>query len=1476
VESAEGTPEITDFSINNTGTSTLTITGSSNSIELSPAVETLTFTGTGDIVLDTTTSVAEGDSGISGPGLSTLDATGLSGDLTLGTVEDVDDDDFSFTSGTGVTTMTMAYDDLAAGATINDTGWSFDFTAADVGSKLTLGPGLTTAAGSDLSIDMGANGTLCIDQSLNLTDVNASITSANAIVLADGAELFLTAAQADGLTIVGENGAASTGVVHIVGLGDTPVDLSGISADVAGYVFLEDDDVSLDPATDLGNMTVGLIANSAADLNPAGGQTLRLAVEGQADGLMVDVIKSIAIDETDPAAPTADLVDWDDASGGSTDDSNLTNSTNIAWLFDSVAGPLDTSMYDPSLGRLWFSNDLLNSVGGAAEQLFNTLPDTILRVDFNTVVELDILLASAAVDRVVELTSFTDIVGLTEVDDGISPEEHIESLTVEFGGEVTSGDFVIGDVVAAPDTDPLTPEFTTLTLNSRVALDDDHFLATEDYVNDNDGIDEVGETVQPMMVNTIGDIVVGGTNPGIDLMDVVINTFADASGAVGIGDQTFTSDPLNFATNDGADFVFGTLVFDSETAGNADLTITGENDVTGKAIDSSDAEVTSVTIDLTNHSGTFTLTGGSPAFDADDVDDTTTTLTILNDSTADGVVQFASTITFDDGGTPENEANVEYNVGAGNTIPFSGVSGGALELIDTSDHAGTISLGVISQVNSETFAITAGTTGQLFAHIGEGIDGTTDGDAETPMLGATGTWTFTGEGGGNLDFGGANNFDLEISAIDVDAGGSLVFNDVDVCITGDVDLSEAVLAFNGSTTLKIAAGAKLTLTIEQATLLDDAGFNIFGEGTVCITGESDDNGGSGANTDFDNIRVGTLDLSAVTLAAADSDQMLNITANGAQDTSGAALVVDGDRIAQTIIGSANDDELTVAGASDSDASTIDVIARLGADNGDIGEPNATPSGNTPTDATPEVPGDTIITAGSGANIQVEVDAGFDQIDFIATGDVYQVAAGAEFYGTLSPADSPFVATSDTTNDGTAVLEATGDGTIDVSAAGGANGWSLIGGPDGSVNTLIGSDQDDNNTLVDGSALDADNTGEADTFTGNAGADRFLFNVATSDPADFSAETTIREARDYEAMVIGYTDAGDEATDQITINLDLDGDNIDVLVNESLTPGVDFTSAASIASAIVTRLNDTPGITAVLDPADAGGTTVAAYGENGQLLAFNSFTPTGPGMTGAGVDQFGGSVTNEIRDDALGHGDDGTDTLDDDIGEVSMTLTGPVTVGETYSMTITVGDGDSYTRSVTAATTDPQDVLNSLATQFNAIIGVEFDAYTDVVVPGAAGPIAPTGGAVAVAPGEIRIVDQLAQDGGSNITATTATSAVTAVSSSSILDGTHTSAADAAADVITDFTTGEDSIDFDILGAGTALNYTSGAEAASFMAAETAANSGANLGGGNTYYMTSTAADGGLLFYDANGDGEADGVVNLTGVDASTFAFSDIV
>jgi hypothetical protein len=806
-----------------------------------------------------------------------------------------------------------------------------------------------------------------------------------------------------------------------------------------------------------------------------------------------------------------------------------------------------------------------------------------------------------------------------------------------------------------------------------------------------------------------------------------------------------------------------------------------------------------------------------------------------------------------DPNTPGNQPGFVLNTDPGGT-PYAGVASNALSLIDVTGLDGLLSLGVISQVDPEDFTLdNSGSAGDVEGCLGEG---NVFGVDTTPSLSATGTWVFD-------NTGATGSMEIEIKAIDVAPGGTLDFNNVDICITGDVDLTDAVFDVDAASTIEVKAGGKLTLTVEQVDDLEDAGVIIFGEGAVCVTGESDSSDPD-FNTDFGLLQAATVDLSAVTLDAGDTT--LQIVASGAMsDNMGTDLVVDGTRIAQTIIGSANNDAVLVNGtASDFNSATLDVILRLGADDGDIGVPGETPSTNTPVDATPEEVGDTIIKA-AGPQIQIEVDAGFDQIDFVSAGDIFQVAAGAAFYGAGIGSGDTFTATADTTNDGIAVIEADGSGdeTIDMSAAGGANGWTLIGAPDnaaGPATTLIGSDQDD--VLIDGAADDADNNGEEDEFTGNAGEDRFLFNISTTTPATF-ALTQIQAALDLEYVTVLTATGGNAGTEIITVEYQLNNVTAVAVINDANAGfDVDFGSTTSIATAIAAVMNNIAGITAAVDGVTP--TQVNMSGDTGNLLNINAITPN------AGAGGGGTTFTNDARIDGAGlpadHVDDAVDTGNDDAQETDVTLSGTVSAGEIYFLSVALKDGSVIEAQYEA---QPGDTLALVAS--GLLSNGDTSGFNQIAPAGTV--LATSAGAV------ITLTDEAANDGGFTVTLSAGQAVLDGSSASSVLPSGPTGAETLGAqdaDLLTDFSDDDDLISFG-LAAGDSNNYDEGANAATFGAALLAANAAFAGDPDLIYFLTGSNADSvGLLFVNANGDDEADTFVQLAGVDASSFDDSNIV
>ena len=745
--------DIDTLVVNNAG-GTLTVTGASPSIDAGTA-ETIEFNGDGDIVLGTAESTEDFADGITGVALSSIDASGLTGDLSIENISTDDTNLFAFTAGSGDTDVAIT------GQTLNDdgiasttSGWTLDFSNAGVGSTLTLGA--NTYTDGVLDIDLGANTTLVINQDTDLTAMTLSITQTLDIVLADGAELTLTAAQADGLNIIG------SGTVNVTELGTAPVDLSGIAAGIAGTTTLATDDVTLDAATDLGDFSVTLV-DSDATAAALQGQTIRFQDDIQA-------ARQIIIDNDGIAANLTDT-------GSAVD-------TNVVWLFDTITGSVDTSAYSGDLGRLWVTPELLANSNNV-EELFTTLPDSIVRVEFSSLQELNFALSSADVDRVFEMVAFTDLsaTGLAFSDE--DRYENISSVSIQLGGQVQTGDIALDNVIAPSsnplELDPANTDFNALVIESHLVTDDTHFLAPDGFVNDGDSINEQGEFALPNAINTVGDIGVGASN-GVDLLTVTLDTKDLPSGTV-----------------PGAELVVGTITFDSEVAGaTAIANITGENDITMKSLDTSDGDVSTLVINMAGFSGTFTVTGGSPAAAVVNTE-------VLEINNADAAAFF---------GTATD----------GSGEPYAGVAGDELSAITVSG-GGTVDLGVIAQIDSNDDGVQDAFT--LFGN-GQGtaapyttaVIGTAnvDGTLTAPTLDAGSTWNF-------------NNANLTFSEDVALGAGTVNFDNVALTIDGNVNFTTlAELTVDaGDVTIEVPAGSTLTILAEDAD-----GLTITGDGVVNI------------------------------------------------------------------------------------------------------------------------------------------------------------------------------------------------------------------------------------------------------------------------------------------------------------------------------------------------------------------------------------------------------------------------------------------------------------------------------------------------------------------------------------------------------------------------------------------------------------------------------------------------------------------
>ncbi|MBX9833543.1 MAG: hypothetical protein K2X78_10930, partial [Burkholderiaceae bacterium] len=468
-----------------------------------------------------------------------------------------------------------------------------------------------------------------------------------------------------------------------------------------------------------------------------------------------------------------------------------------------------------------------------------------------------------------------------------------------------------------------------------------------------------------------------------------------------------------------------------------------------------------------------------------------------------------------------------------------------------------------------------------------------------------------------------------------------------------------------------------------------------------------------------------------------------------------------------------------------------------------------------------------------------VDAGTDTIAELysdgAGEDVVVVSAGATV---IADDINNFVATAATVINGTANLStADTGGVIDMSLAGGTGTITMLGG-DG-ADTLVGGAGND--TINGGNTTQA-SAAEVDVLTGGAGADRFNFNLTLSSAATLTVATT-QAAIDREVITFTADDT-DENTESITVNYTVNGIAGVALID--LT-GVDATNLAAITAAAIAELDAKAGIAAV---AGANPGQVVVSGDNGAGVTIGVITVQ---------DGVEGGDAEPVVDGLSAVASNGTDQA-----QIStITVAGTPTTGDTYSVVVDYLDGAGTSSEYTAQLNDTAvlvaEGLDELLSE--AVVSAENGITAVVTFTSVSGD---TGGF-------------------SVLTDTTAAFAGSGASDNGAVDYL-------TADIITDFNAAVDTISFGLAAGNGAINgnYVEAAAAANYTVARDAANDA--FDGTVQYYMTSAAdldgaalsgqlatgeEGGGLLFFDANLDGNVDGVVVLLGVTSASFAAANI-
>jgi Ca2+-binding RTX toxin-like protein len=465
------------------------------------------------------------------------------------------------------------------------------------------------------------------------------------------------------------------------------------------------------------------------------------------------------------------------------------------------------------------------------------------------------------------------------------------------------------------------------------------------------------------------------------------------------------------------------------------------------------------------------------------------------------------------------------------------------------------------------------------------------------------------------------------------------------------------------------------------------------------------------------------------------------------------------------------------------------------------------------------------TAKAAGNVDVSI-SDFTYTDNRAPSTIKQFSNNTQGSGT-----SEFVATSSTTNAGTAYLYGgdEDDTLFDLSLAGGPNGYHLFGGSDSllGADTLIGSNFDD---VINGGNDIQLNSDAADVLVGGLGADQFVFNTFNSTPVDLSFSDSTAP---FDEELISYSVSGetDEGTETLTIKWSLNGTpQTDVQIQ---AVGINVASALSVQTAIASKLNALSSVFAEVDG------TVKVHGGDDLIGDLNAITiveiqQTGGGWTTGAFSDENGTDIAQITDLTIGGGTLTTNEI--------YTLTGNLAANTSIGASYTVLDGDTS-----------QDIAEGLATAFN--IGHSDDvlaaAFSDAGV------------------WHVSFTDQNADDGG--FTLADVTSGAYGGSGAS-----SNGAADIAlADVIMDFSDAEgDTISFG-LGIAVSDDFQAALTPATDYA-DALADAGLAMNSVLKYYFTADSTDG-YLFFDANQDGLVDGVVKLAGVtDLNSVHYTDII
>jgi len=448
--------------------------------------------GTVDLALMPATDAQFDVDGVYGlaPGTVTMTADQV---LAIGTADGPD-------AGTGADAWQLAPGVAPNSITLNITDLNTQLLDLDAvrDAGYNIGTITVIAPGADLDngTTLGGADQIVIDINDGDGEVTLELSAEQYNQLADGTIIEDREVDADPLTDIGTVIIDRVAEIEVTSTGEATIDVTNVNttgnntfwitdtgetpADIGAAINPLDNDTTFSAASILGDFSITLVdLNSvAATPDELFGQTVRLSTEAQADGRDVLVVGA------DPDGANANSL----TNAGVPESDKDEKDTNVVWLFDTVAGSpgLDVSGYSGHLGRLWVSDELVDSVGGDVDSLFTVddggTPDFTLDQDIIKRIEtadLDALLElNVPINQRVEVVAFVQIAGAEfTIDD---PLVSIANLRIDMGGATDINDLVLDNILGPVDLlNPNFPgddDFVSLEINSLLANNPDHYL----------------------------------------------------------------------------------------------------------------------------------------------------------------------------------------------------------------------------------------------------------------------------------------------------------------------------------------------------------------------------------------------------------------------------------------------------------------------------------------------------------------------------------------------------------------------------------------------------------------------------------------------------------------------------------------------------------------------------------------------------------------------------------------------------------------------------------------------------------------------------------------------------------------------------------------------------------------------------------------------------------------------------------------